>query len=66
MSLNPIRPDWRDNDRIFRLIVLRILWAIYWRVTHAPGKADKTIGTALLDSVDWIEANNDNPSATQS
>lgn len=61
----PVRADWKGNDKIFHFIVLRILWAIWWQVRGRNGYAEHTIGNAFLDTVDYIEANTENPETTR-
>ncbi len=65
----PIRPDWKTNKEtrrfIFEVIVLRILWAIWYQVSGQKVKADHVIGMALLDTVDYVEANKINERSTR-
>lgn len=69
MSDRPVRPDWATNQKtrrfIFEAIVLRILWAIWWKVNGNERKAEVTIGMALLDTVDYFEANKINERSTR-
>lgn len=61
----PVRADWKGQDKIFHFIVLRMLWAIWWKLNGKDGYASHTIGNAFLDTVDYIEANTDNPESTR-
>lgn len=65
----PARPDWATNQKtrrfIFEAIVLRILWAIWWQVSGNKARADHVIGMALLDTVDYVEANGINERSTR-
>lgn len=66
---NVQRKDWATNNQtrrfIFEFLVLKLLWAIFWHVTGKSGRADKVIGMALLDTVDYVEANTTNPASTR-
>lgn len=65
----PVRADWATNQKtrrfIFEVIVLRILWAIWWQVRGEKRRADDVIGMALLDTVDYVEANGINERSTR-
>lgn len=63
------REDWKEpkvRDRIFQLIVLRMLWALCLKVICGRDEmARHTISFTEIDVIDFLEANSTNKNSTR-